>query len=144
MPLPDLNQVGAFLKALGLRFDVVEPTRVTGTMRLGPEHHTPWGVVHGGVYTTAIESVASVGASLAVIERGQFAVGLNNNTDFLRPLAGGEVRVTAEAVHQGQTQQLWQVTITRTDGKLLARGQVRLQNVDLPQAGASPMRRAAG
>ena len=130
--LPDLYQVGAFLKALGLRFDVVEPTRVAGTMVLGPEHHTPWGVVHGGVYTTAIESVASVGASLAVIERGQFAVGLNNNTDFLRPLAGGEVRVSAEAVHQGQTQQLWQVTITRSDGKLVARGQVRLQNIDAP------------
>src|SRR5438105_8017224 len=70
-------------------------------MMLGPEHHTPWGVVHGGVYTTAIESVASVGASLAAVERGQFAVGLNNSTDFLRPLGSGEVRVTAEAVHQG-------------------------------------------
>jgi len=107
---------------------------------LGPEHHTPWGVVHGGVYTTAIESVASVGASLAVVERGQFAVGLNNSTDFLRPLGGGEVRVTAEAVHQGQTQQLWQVTVTRSDGKMVARGQVRLQNVDLPRSGASPVR----
>ena len=138
--LPDLNQVGAFLRALGLRFDVIEPTRVVATMMLGPEHHTPWGVVHGGVYTTAIESVASVGASLAVVERGQFAVGLNNSTDFLRPLGSGEVRVTAEAVHQGQTQQLWQVTVTRSDGKMVARGQVRLQNVELPRAGASPVR----
>ena len=50
------------------------------------------------------------------------------------------MRVTAEAVHQGQTQQLWQVTVTRSDGKMVARGQVRLQNVDLPRAGASPVR----
>jgi uncharacterized protein (TIGR00369 family) len=140
VPLPDLYRVGAFLKAVDLRFEVIEASRVTGTMVLGPDHHTPWGVVHGGVYTTAIESVASVGASLAVLERGQFAVGLNNNTDFLRPLAGGEVRVTAEAIHQGQIQQLWQVAITRADGKLVARGQVRLQNVNLPAAGASPRR----
>ena len=131
--LPDLEQVGAFLKALGLRFEVLEPARVVGTMVLGPDHHTPWGVVHGGVYTTAIESVASVGASLAVSERGQFAVGLNNTTDFLRPLQGGQVTVTAEAIHQGQTQQLWQVSITRSDDKLVARGQVRLQNVELPR-----------
>jgi uncharacterized protein (TIGR00369 family) len=122
----------------------VEPTRVTGALDLGPDHHTPWGVIHGGVYTTAIESVASVGASLAVIDRGQFAVGLNNNTDFLRPLTGGQVRVTAEAIHQGRSQQLWQVTITRPDGKLVARGQVRLQNVDLPRAGESPTRPPAG
>jgi 1,4-dihydroxy-2-naphthoyl-CoA hydrolase len=101
-------------------------------LELGPEQHTPWGVVHGGAYTTAIESAASVGASAAVLERGQFAVGVNNNTDFLRPLVRGRVRVEAEPIHQGATQQLWQVVICRVDdGKVLARGQVRLQNVAL-------------
>jgi len=41
--------------------------------------------------------------------------------------------VVAEPIHQGATQQLWEVNITRAeDGKLVARGQVRLQNVDLP------------
>jgi 1,4-dihydroxy-2-naphthoyl-CoA hydrolase len=132
--LPDLDRPSAFLEGLGLRFDVIEPTRVVGSIDLGPDQHTPWGVVHGGAYTTAIESVASVGASLAVRERGQFAVGLNNNTDFLRPLVRGTVRVVAEAIHQGATQQLWQVIITREDGKVVARGQVRLQNVDLPRS----------
>jgi 1,4-dihydroxy-2-naphthoyl-CoA hydrolase len=121
-----------------MRFEVTEPTRVVGTIELGPEQHTPWGVVHGGAYTTAIESAASVGASLAVLDRGQFAVGLNNNTDFLRPFVSGQVRVVAEAIQQGATQQLWQVTVSRQDGKIVARGQVRLQNVDLPSsAGAA-------
>lgn len=133
--LPDLDRRSAFLQGLGLRFEVIEPTRVVGSMDLGPDHHTPWGVVHGGAYTTAIESVASVGASLAVRDLGQFAVGLNNNTDFLRPMTSGQVRVVAEAIHQGKTQQLWQVTISRADGKVVARGQVRLQNVDLPDPG---------
>ncbi|TMC38629.1 MAG: PaaI family thioesterase [Chloroflexi bacterium] len=68
-------------------------------------------------------------------DRGQFAVGVNNITDFLRPLVRGRVKVVAEPIHQGATQQLWQVTISRADdGKLLARGQVRLQNVPLPEA----------
>ncbi len=99
-------------------------------MELGPDQHTPWGVLHGGAYTTAIESAASLGASTAVLDRGQFAVGVNNNTDFLRPLVAGKVLVVAEPIQQGVTQQLWQVTITRADdGKLLARGQVRLQSV---------------
>ena len=131
--LPDLDRVGRFLTALGMRIESVGPQRVTASMDLGPDHHTPWGVVHGGAYTTAIESVASVGASAAVLERGQFAVGVNNNTDFVRPVVRGRVRVVAEPIHQGSTQQLWQVTITREDdGKLVARGQVRLQNVALP------------
>jgi len=124
------------LKALGLRLDVIEPTRVVGSIDVGPDHHTPWGVVHGGTFTTAIESAASVGASLAVIDRGQFAVGVNNNTDFLRPIVRGRLTLVAEAVHQGVTQQLWQVTLSRDDGKLVARGQVRLQNVSLPDSSA--------
>ena len=141
---PSLDNLSAFLRGLPLEVEVVEPTRVVATMELGPDQHTPWGVVHGGAYTTAIESVASVGASSAVRDRGQFAVGLNNNTDFLRPLVAGRVRVVAESIIQGASQQLWQVAITREDdGKLVARGQVRLQNVPLSgttPAGSEPRR----
>jgi uncharacterized protein (TIGR00369 family) len=93
-------------------------------------------VVHGGVYCTVIESAASIGASAAVADRGAFAVGVNNSTDFLRPMTSGRVDVVAEPVQQGRTLQLWQVLLTRADdGKLVARGQVRLQNVPLPGSG---------
>jgi len=115
-----------------MTFESVGPNRVIAWMELGAEQHTPWGVVHGGAYTTAIESAASVGASAAVLDRGQFAVGVNNTTDFLRPLTRGRVKVVAEPIHQGAIQQLWQVIISKADdGKVLARGQVRLQNVSL-------------
>jgi uncharacterized protein (TIGR00369 family) len=76
-----------------------------------------------------------VGASLAVIDGGQYAVGLANQTDFLRPHRSGELRVTATPIQQGRTQQLWQCDIARADGKLVARGQLRLQNVALEQTG---------
>lgn len=121
---------GAFLIALGMTFTEVSPMRVSGVIVLGPEHHTPWGVVHGGVYTTAVETAASVGASAAVLDRGQVAVGVANNTDFLRPVTSGAVHVVAEPIQQGHSQQLWQVLITSADtGKLVARGQLRLANV---------------
>lgn len=122
-----------FLRVAGLRLEEVGGTRVRGSIELGEEHHTPWGVVHGGVYTAAVESAASVGASAAVEDKGQFAVGVNNSTDFLRPMKEGRVDVIAEPIIQGKGQQLWQVIITRgEDGKEVARGQVRLQNVPLP------------
>ena len=123
----------AFLRAAGLRVEEVGGARVRGSIDLGEQHHTPWGVVHGGVYAAAVESAASLGASAAVEEGEQFAVGVNNNTDFLRPMREGRVEVVAEPIMQGKSQQLWQVTITRAeDGKTVARGQVRLQNVPLP------------
>jgi 1,4-dihydroxy-2-naphthoyl-CoA hydrolase len=127
---PDLENASAFMAAAGLRLTHVGAERVEGTLDLGPEHHTPWGVVHGGVYTAAIESAASVGASAAVAERGQIAVGVNNTTDFLRSMTAGTVTVTATPAQQGRTQQLWDVRITDPDGRLVARGTVRLQNVE--------------
>ena len=133
LPAGDRGSAAPFVAATG--FDVAEAsgTRVTGSADLGPDQHTPWGVVHGGVYCAIVESAASIGASTAVADRGQFAVGVNNNTDFLRSMTEGRVDVVAEPVQQGRTQQLWQVLLTRADdGKLIARGQVRLQNVPLP------------
>jgi uncharacterized protein (TIGR00369 family) len=124
-----LEQASAFLQAAGLVLDEITADRVTGHLDLSPEHHTPWGIVHGGVYTTAIESAASVGASHAVRDRGQVAVGLTNTTHFLRSLTAGRVDVEAAALSQGRTQQLWQVDITDESGRLIAHGEVRLQNV---------------
>jgi 1,4-dihydroxy-2-naphthoyl-CoA hydrolase len=126
-----------FQAAAGLVVDSADGTRVTGHINLGPDHHTPWGVVHGGVYATAIESAASLGASLAVRDRGQFAVGVHNATDFLRAATSGRAEVIAEPLQQGRVQQLWLVTITGEGGKALARGQLRLQNVPLPGTGTS-------
>jgi uncharacterized protein (TIGR00369 family) len=122
------------VRATGLELTEVTGSRVAGHIEVGPQHHTPWGVVHGGVYCTVVESAASIGASTAVAGQGQFSVGVNNSTDFLRPMTTGRLDVVAEPVQQGRTLQLWLVTLTREDGKLVARGQVRLQNVPLPGA----------
>ena len=124
-----LEEGSAFLRAAGLILDEITPVRVTGHLALGPEHHTPWGIVHGGVYTTAIESAASVGASTAIRDRGQVAVGLTNTTHFLRSVTEGRVNIEAGALSQGRTHQLWRVDITDESGRLIAHGEVRLQNV---------------
>jgi 1,4-dihydroxy-2-naphthoyl-CoA hydrolase len=128
-PPDPIRPPSTFLQAAGLVLDKVETSHVTGWIDLGPEHHQPWGLVHGGVYTTAIESSASVGASTAVQEDGLVAVGVNNNTNFLRSMAEGRVTIDARAIQQGRTQQLWEVRITDDRQRLIATGQVRLQNI---------------
>ncbi len=93
-PMPN-GEPSAFMRAAGLQLDEVGATLVTGWIDLGPEHHQPWGLVHGGVYTTAIETAASVGASTAAAEHGLVAVGVNNNTNFVRSTVSGRVDVHA-------------------------------------------------
>jgi 1,4-dihydroxy-2-naphthoyl-CoA hydrolase len=124
------------LELIDPRVEEATATRVTGSIAADQRHHQPWGIVHGGLYTAAIETFATLGAYEAVKDRGQEAVGVSNATDFLRPHRDGRLDVVATAIQQGRTQQLWQVEIRRPDDhKLVARGHVRLQNVE-PAPGA--------
>jgi uncharacterized protein (TIGR00369 family) len=80
------------------------------------------------VYCAAVETAASWGAALWYGERGK-VVGVSNTTDFLRSVRDGVLTATATPVHRGRSQQLWQVEITDAATRLVARGQVRLQNL---------------
>jgi uncharacterized protein (TIGR00369 family) len=129
--MTDLTGSSELMRLLEIDFEEVGPPRDRGSLAADERHHQPWGLVHGGLYTTAIETFATTGAYQAVKDRGQQAVGVTNITDFLRPHRTGRLQVLAVPIQQGRTQQLWQVEIRRPeDDKLIARGQVRLQNVD--------------
>ncbi len=114
-------------EALGIEMLEVGPERVVARVEAGVRHHQPYGILHGGVYCSIVESVASQGAGQAAMAAGRKGVvGTSNHTDFVRSHSAGELRVVGEPVHIGRTQQLWEVRITRTrDGKLVSRGQVR-------------------
>jgi 1,4-dihydroxy-2-naphthoyl-CoA hydrolase len=132
-PLPSGQAIEFIRRSANYRIHELSAERVRATLSLNEAHHQPFGRVHGGIYAIAVEGVASAGACAAVADRGMYAVGTSNTTDFLRPVTVDEVEVVAEPVFQGRTQQLWQVSITRLgDGKLVARGQLRLQNLPLP------------
>lgn len=129
--MTDLVEPSELMRLLEIEFDQITPTRVSGSVAADERHHQPWGLVHGGLYTAVIETFATTGAYEAVRDRGQLAVGVANATDFIRPHRTGRLDVLALAIQQGRTQQLWQVEMRRgEDDKLIARGQVRLQNIE--------------
>jgi len=116
---------------IGIVWDELSLHRAVAHIDTGERHHQPYGIVHGGVWCSVVESLASVAAALQVAQDGRFVVGVSNATDFLRSHRTGRIDAVAEPIHVGRTQQLWQVILTRADdGKAVARGQVRLQNVD--------------
>jgi 1,4-dihydroxy-2-naphthoyl-CoA hydrolase len=121
-PMPGLDET------LGFRYAEVGPDRVVVNWTVTPALHQPYGIVHGGVHCAAIEGAASVGAALWFGERGQ-VVGVSNQTDFLRAVRDGELTATATPIHRGRSQQLWLVEVTDEQQRLVARGQVRLQNL---------------
>ena len=118
---------------LGLRYEEMSVDGGRATLEITDKLLQPWGIVHGGVYCAVIESMASVSGHVWLTENGGgHVVGVNNNTDFLRAIRSGTVTATSTPIHRGRRQQLWLVTITEgaePSGRLVARGQVRLQNM---------------
>ena len=125
------NFTAPFDSELGLQFTELSPDGARAQLQVTPKLLQPMGLVHGGVYCSMIESMASVaGFVWRSAHGGGNVVGVNNNTDFLRSINSGMVYGTAEPIHRGRRQQLWLVTITDAGDRVLARGQVRLQNLD--------------
>ena len=130
-----LSQFNApFDDELGLQFTELTPDGARAQLEVKPKLLQPMGLVHGGVYCSMIESMASVAAFTWFNSRGSGnsgnVVGVNNNTDFLRSIRSGMVYGAAEPIHRGRSQQLWLVTITDDSDRVVARGQVRLQNLE--------------
>lgn len=115
-------------RTLSLELDEASGDRVVTGWTVDERHLQPYGIVHGGVYCSAVESSASIGAALWYGERGR-VVGVSNQTDFLRSARDGRMTATATPIHRGRSQQLWLVEIHDADVRLVARGQVRLQNL---------------
>lgn len=129
------DTVGPFARHLGIEFTELGGDRVVATWTADPKLFQPYGIVHGGVHCAVVETLASVGAALWLGDRGK-VVGVNNSTDFFRAVTQGALTSTATPLHRGRSQQVWLVeSVTDADGKVVSRGQVRLQNL-APDFGA--------
>lgn len=123
-----MSPYGGFDDVLGLQLTEADGDRVTATFQVLPHLHQPYGILHGGVLCSVVESAASIGAALWFGDRGN-VVGVSNHTNFLRAVRTGVLAVTATPVHRGGTSQLWEVVVRRADDALVAQGQVRLANL---------------
>jgi uncharacterized protein (TIGR00369 family) len=124
-----LGGVDGFNEVLGTEFVEVTGDRVVLRCGIKPHLHQPYGIVHGGVYCSLVETAASVAAATWLADKGN-VVGVANHTNFIRATREGTLTITATPVQRGRRQQLWQVDIEDDSGRLVARGEVRLANLD--------------
>ncbi|MDQ2748713.1 MAG: PaaI family thioesterase [Actinomycetota bacterium] len=117
-----------FDAAMGFSYLEGTADRVVLTWEVGEANLQPNAIVHGGTYCGAVESAASWGAALWLGGRGT-VVGVSNQTDFLRAAGAGRMTATATPIHRGRSQQLWLVEVLDDAQRVVARGQVRLQNL---------------
>src|SRR5947208_17112582 len=96
----------------GLTVTEVSGARVCGEVGVRDELKQPAGLVHGGVFASIAESLASLGTAFKVIPEGNIAVGLSNQTSFLRPITDGTIHAVATVKHRGRTTWVWEVEMT--------------------------------
>ena len=121
LPIPPQETFSALI---GLeQFEITEES-ARGEVAVRRDLLQPWGLVHGGVYATIAESLASWATAAAVVPRGQLAMGLSNSTSFLRPISTGTIHAHALRRHRGRTTWVWDVDMSDDDGRLCATSRV--------------------
>lgn len=121
---------GGMDQALGIRLVRSGPDEVVVEYDIADRHRQPYGIVHGGMHCTAVETACSMGAAMAAAVRGQSVVGVENHTSFIHAVREGRVTVTARPLTRGRRSQLWQADARLADGTLVASGRVRLIALD--------------
>lgn len=137
--MPDASALNAgmvgFDRLYGLELLECSEERVRAQLEIRDEVRQLAGLLHGGVLASIAESLSSMATALSVYERGEVAVGLSNNTSFLRPLTEGSVHAEATRLHRGRTTWVWDVRFTDDAGRLCALTRMTIAVRPAPAAG---------
>lgn len=126
----EIQTADGFSKLMGLRLLTMTPEEVTAELTVGPQHHQPMGIVHGGVYCAIVETVCSLGGFMNASKHGHTVVGLDNSTSFLKATRSGTLTAVAKPLVVGKRTQLWEANIRNEAGETVATGRVRLLSID--------------
>jgi 1,4-dihydroxy-2-naphthoyl-CoA hydrolase len=131
-----LNEaVTGYDRHYGLEFVEFSDTEVRARVRVRDEIKQPLGLVHGGLYASLAESMASLATAAAVIGEGKLATGMSNSTSFLRPILDGTVHAHAVRLHKGRTTWVWDVTCSDDAGRTCAVTRMTIAVRPLPDGG---------
>lgn len=120
---------------MGMDITYATKDEVRAELTIGPEHLQSYGIVHGGVHSGVIETLASIGAYLFAQQRGQHVVGLENHTSFIRAVrAGAKLYAVATPITRGRQTQVWEARVIDEEDRTVATGRVRLLCLDADQS----------
>jgi 1,4-dihydroxy-2-naphthoyl-CoA hydrolase len=124
MPIPTTAEINEHLlgfdRHYGLELLEMSDSEVRAKVLVTEHHKQPAGLVHGGLYASIAESIASIATGLTVLEEGNVAMGMSNSTSFLRPMTTGTVHAYATRLHRGRTTWMWDVAFTDDEGRTCA------------------------
>ena len=108
-------------------------TRVVLRLPVTWKVHQPYGILHGGVSALLAASAASLGAALAAGPDRQ-VVGIEINASHLRSVRDGHLTATATPLRAGRTVQVWSISLTDDEERVICQARCTLAVLGAPGA----------
>ncbi len=125
-----------FDELIGTEWLSDDPDGAHARVPIRDELRQPFGLMHGGVMSSLVESVCSRATALAVFADGMAAMGQSISVSFMRPITAGHAEVKAQARHRGRTTWVWEAEVLDADGKLCALAQMTIAVRPTPKSGS--------
>jgi 1,4-dihydroxy-2-naphthoyl-CoA hydrolase len=97
-----------------------DPDDARARLSLRDELRQPYGIMHGGVMSSLVESLCSRATALVVLAEGRIAMGQSIDVSFLRPISAGHAEARALARHRGRTSWVWSAEVRDAEDRLCA------------------------
>src|SRR6185295_7121808 len=101
LTIEDLQKrcANTFISHLKIIFTEVGDDYLKAEMPISPYLMQPTGIMHGGVSCSLAETVGSAAANYCVDAKTEYCVGLDINTNHIRPVTSGVLTATARPYH---------------------------------------------
>ena len=119
---------------IGTEWLNLDPEDARARIELRDELRQPYGILHGGVYSSLIESLCSYATAAAVYKDGMIAMGQSIEVSFVRPVTDGHAEARAVARHRGRSTWVWEVEVLDDDEKLCALAKMTMAVRPAPQS----------
>jgi 1,4-dihydroxy-2-naphthoyl-CoA hydrolase len=114
---------------LNIVFTEVGDDYLKAQMPLGPHLMQPTGSMHGGASCVLAETVGSAAGYYSLDLSTHTCVGLDLNTNHIRPAFSGTLTATARPYHIGSRTQVWSIEIHDDQGRLISVSRLTLANL---------------
>jgi len=111
-----------------------DPDHARARVAIRDDLRQPFGLMHGGVLSSLVESVCSRATALAVFDEGMAAMGQSINVSFIRPITAGHAEVRARARHRGRTTWVWEAEALDAEQRLCALAQMTIAIRPIPRS----------
>ncbi len=126
IPIELLNasMQNSLISSLGIEIESVGEGEVVASMPVSEKTMRPGGILHGGANLALAETIAGLGSILLIDSNEYDARGIQVAANHVGGVKEGRVVATAKIIHQGKQTHVWNVDITRNDGKLISTARV--------------------